>query len=274
MKFTKMQALGNDFIVVDGVNQPFNLNTAQISQLADRHLGIGFDQCLVVAPGQDPSIDFFYRIFNADGQEVGQCVNGVRCLARFIQQQELSHQTKFSVATKTTLMDLELLPQEKVRVKLEPPRFEPEALPMIELQQPRYTLTLPTQDPFEFHAVSVGNPHVVCVVKDLDQVDVQGIGQFVSEHEMFPEQVNVGFMQVIDPAHLRLRVYERGCGETQACGSGAVAASVIARRYYEADEHITLALLGGELEVDWPTPEGAVYLTGPAVFVYEGEIDV
>lgn len=194
----------------------------------------------------------------------------MRCIARFIQQQGLSHKTKLSVATKTTVMYLEVLTDGKVRVLLQSPRFEPEALPMRTPKKSRYMLMLPTQVPFEFHAVNVGNPHVVCVMKDLQHIDVQGIGKFVSEHEIFPEQVNVGFMQCIDAGHLRLRVYERGCGETKACGSGAVAASVIARQYYQADEHITVDLLGGALQVDWPGDNETICLTGPASFVYEG----
>ena len=273
LKFTKMNGLGNDFIVIDAINQQVQLTTQQIAKLADRHTGIGFDQCLLLEKSQSTDTDFFYRIFNANGQEVGQCGNGARCLMRFIHHQGLSRKKNITIATKTTRMKIELNADDSVTVHFEPPQWTPEKIPFnATIENDRYELPLSNGLTYLIHAVSVGNPHAVTTVDDIDTLDVQTIGQAISEHPLFPEQCNASFMQIINPNTIRLRVYERGCGETAACGSAAIAASAVGRRFYGLSPRIHVALTGGELIVDWPTTDESIQLTGPATIVYEGTL--
>lgn len=273
MNFSKMHGLGNDFIVLDGINQTLNLSPARISQLAARHTGIGFDQCLVVEASTTAGIDFTYRIFNADGQEVGQCGNGARCLALFIKQQGLSNKQRLTVATKTTQMNLLINADDSVTVDMGVPKSNPATIPFVaEKQQATYALALADGAEAQLHTISLGNPHAVLLVNDLDSAPVEKVGQQISEHPRFPQQTNTGFMQIINPQHIRLRVYERGCGETQACGSGAVAAAAVGRLYHNMAEQITVSLRGGDLVVSWPQLTGPISLTGPATFVYDGVI--
>ena len=273
LKFTKMNGLGNDFIVIDAINQQVQLTTQQIAKLADRHTGIGFDQCLLLEKSQSTDTDFFYRIFNANGQEVGQCGNGARCLMRFIHHQGLSRKKNITIATKTTRMKIELNADDSVTVHFEPPQWTPEKIPFnATIENDRYELPLSNGLTYLIHAVSVGNPHAVTTVDDIDTLDVQTIGQAISEHPLFPEQCNASFMQIINPNTIRLRVYDRGCGETAACGSAAIAASAVGRRFYGLSPRIHVALTGGELIVDWPTTDESIQLTGPATFVYEGTL--
>ncbi|MBA2648920.1 MAG: diaminopimelate epimerase [Legionella sp.] len=271
IKFIKMHGLGNDFIVIDCINQNIHLNPAQIASMAKRDTGIGFDQCLLVESSRLPEVDFYYRIFNADGQEVGQCGNGARCLALFIKRQGLSTKNHLKVATKTTVMDLHIQANGLVSVIMGIPKLAPQDIPInSDLQSVSYSLQIPDSDVMKVHAINVGNPHAVLVVTDLNATPVHLIGKQISLHPLFPEQTNVGFMQLISPGHIQLRVYERGCGETQACGSGAVAAAAIGRLYYQLDEHITVTLTGGDLNIHWPDKNKPITLTGPAAFVYEG----
>lgn len=273
IKFTKMHGLGNDFIIIDGVNQNIQLTAQQISALANRNTGIGFDQCLLVEKSQQDHVDFFYRIFNANGQEVGQCGNGARCLARFVQYYGLSAKTDLRIATHTTEMQLHLNKNGSVTVDFGCPRLNPVSIPLsCDVQAQYYELPLGELGIHLVHAVSVGNPHAIRVVENLLTMDISELGKRISQHPLFPEQSNAGFMQIVSPSHLLLRVYERGCGETLACGSGAVAAAVAGRLFHKMEEQIRVTLPGGDLEITWPMTSASVQLTGPASFVYEGQL--
>ena len=274
LKFTKMHGLGNDFMVIDAINQPFTLLPQEITSLSARNTGIGFDQCLIVEASKTPDIDFFYRIFNADGQEVGQCGNGARCLARFVQHYGLTHKECIRVATRTTLMQLQINADKTVRVDMGLPKLQPADIPVDfdDKQQEHYQITLPDHTQVSFHALSVGNPHAVLLVDNVDTAAVNTQGKLISEHPFFPEQTNVGFMEIVSDDHIRLRVYERGCGETLACGSGAVAAVAIGRLFYNLAERVRVTLPGGDLIIDWPDFDKPLQLTGSATFVYEGEL--
>lgn len=273
IQFTKMHGLGNDFIVLDGVNQTLDLTPKRIATWAKRNTGIGFDQCLVIEPSDKPNIDFFYRIFNADGNEVGQCGNGARCLALFAKHQGLTTKNNLTVATKTTSMQLQINADDSVTVDMGTPRLHPTDIPFLaELEQPEYLLEFTDGSAIPIHAVSVGNPHAVVVVTDLMSAPVSTLGLTISHHTRFPEQVNAGFMEIVDPSHIKLRVYERGCGETLACGSGAVAAAIVGRLFHNLTASIQVSLLGGNLTVDWANTDDSVKLTGPATFVYEGTL--
>lgn len=273
IKFTKMHGLGNDFIVIDGITQKINLNAQLIASMGNRHTGIGFDQCLLIESARSNDVDFNYRIFNADGQEVGQCGNGARCIALFAKHYGLTNKNSLTVATKTTQMHLQINKDNSISVDMGIPQLAPTKIPLIAQQQAiQYELTLSNGNVTTIHAISVGNPHAVLVVDDIDQAPVTELGQQISLHHRFPEQTNTGFMQIMNPQHIKLRVYERGCGETQACGSGAVAAAAIGRLYHGLEEQITVSLPGGDLVIHWPDTNGAITLTGPATFVYEGMI--
>jgi diaminopimelate epimerase len=273
IKFTKMHGLGNDFMVVDGINQDINLKPEQIAKLSQRNTGIGFDQLLLIERSTHKNIDFNYRIFNADGQEVGQCGNGARCLAVFAKHYGLTQQNHLTVATKTTQMGLHINPDNTVRVDMGIPQLNPADIPLTAEQQAiEYQLPLPEGKTAIMHAISVGNPHAVLLVQDVETAPVQTLGQQISFHPRFPAQANVGFMQIVTPQHIRLRVYERGCGETLACGSGAVAAAAIGRLYHHLDKQVTVTLPGGELIINWANFDQPIALTGPAVFVYEGHV--
>jgi diaminopimelate epimerase len=272
-KFTKMHGLGNDFMVIDAINQHINITPLEIASLAQRNTGVGFDQCLLVEKSHQPDVDFFYRIFNSNGQEVGQCGNGARCLARFVQHYGLTSNSLITVATSTTLMQLHINDNETVTVNMGRPKFEPCDIPLnVKQQAIAYTLPLANDHHAMVHAVSMGNPHAVLVVPDVTAAPVSDIGQQISEHPLFPEQTNAGFMQIISHSHIRLRVYERGCGETLACGSGAVAAAAIGRKYHQLAEKVTVSLPGGDLLIEWPLMSGPIFLTGSATFVYEGRL--
>lgn len=272
--FSKMHGLGNDFIVIDGVQQKVHLSPAQITALSNRHTGIGFDQCLLVEKSLEDGIDFFYRIYNANGQEVGQCGNGARCLAKFIVDKGLTDKKSITVATNTTKMHLKLLADNTVTVEFGIPKLAPKDIPFLMPSRSKmYEIALEKDEKYMVHAINVGNPHIVLKVADVTSVEVNRIGKLISGHKFFPEQTNVGFMSVDSHNEITLRVYERGCGETMACGSGAVAAAAIGRLYYNLDEEITVALLGGDLKVIWPKINGPIYLNGPATFVYDGFLE-
>lgn len=273
LKFTKMHGLGNDFIVIDGINQSLHLNAQHIAALANRHTGIGFDQCLIIEPARESSVDFTYRIFNGDGNEVGQCGNGARCLALFAKHYGLTTKNALTVATKTTRMRLHINKDNSVSVDMGIPKLLPADIPFIaEEEAEEYTLNMEHGDYATIHTINVGNPHAVLLVSNINTAPVDTLGRAISLHQRFPEHANTGFMQILNPQHIKLRVYERGCGETQACGSGAVAAAAIGRLYYQLDKQITVSLPGGNLVVDWQDKHASILLTGPATFVYEGNI--
>lgn len=272
LKFTKMHGLGNDFMVIDAIHQSVNFTPQQITQLAHRHTGIGFDQCLLIEASPQPDIDFFYRIYNADGSEVGQCGNGARCLARFVRHYGLSIKKEITVATKTTTMNLIINADETVTVNMGIPAFEPEKIPLAtEQRRDCYTLTINDQV-CSFHAVSLGNPHAVLFTEDVARVPVANLGKSLSQHAFFPEQCNIGFMQRQSPSQLSLRVYERGAEETLACGSGAAAAAAVGMLYYDMQDKVVVSLPGGDLTLFWPDQQGPIFLTGRAEFIYKGQL--
>lgn len=270
IRFTKMHGLGNDFMVIDAIHQKIDINPKLISAWGDRYTGIGFDQCLLIEQSTTEGVDFNYRIFNADGQEVGQCGNGARCLALFAKHYGLTTKNNLIIATKTTIMHLGINPDNTVTVDMGRPQLDPRAIPFqASAALAEYTLEL-KDGSASIHALSVGNPHAVLLVDDISLAPVATIGEQISKHPRFPEQVNAGFMQVIDSKNIKLRVYERGCGETKACGSGAVAAAAIGRLYYQLSASVSVQLPGGTLLVEWPNINESIKLTGPGTFVYEG----
>ena len=267
-----MQGLGNDFVVIDGVNQPVSLTPEKIRRLADRHFGVGCDQVLLVEPPPSAKVDFSYRIFNADGSEVAQCGNGARCFARFVRAKGLIARDVIQVATAAGQMTLEIIGGKQVKVDMGVPRFTPAEIPLaVSEEATEYSLAIEGQQWF-FGAVSLGNPHAVITVPDIDKAPVQEIGAKIENHLLFPERINVGFMEVLDFHAIRLRVFERGAGETLACGSGACAASVVGIEQGRLQSPVKVALPGGELEIEWSGRGSSVMMTGPAEFVFEGEI--
>ncbi len=268
-----MHGLGNDFVVIDAINQAVALNETQIQFLANRHLGIGCDQLLLVERPTNKEADFKYRIFNADGGEVAQCGNGARCFARFVYDKGLTDQTTIAVETVSGIIYPSLLANGDVRVDMGMPHFQPADIPFIAQQQSsRYDLNLVSGEDIEIGAVSMGNPHAVLLVDDIEEADVARLGPMIEGHKRFPEHVNVGFMQVINPDEIRLRVFERGVGETQACGTGACAAVVSGIKQGLLAREVKVSLLGGELTISWPHDTESVQMTGPTEQVFDGEI--
>jgi len=272
LPFTKMHGLGNDFVVIDAVTQEVNLTPEIVRHLSDRHFGIGCDQLLVVEPPQRPDVDFHYRIFNADGGEVGQCGNGARCLARFVREQKLTTKTRIRVETTTGILELAVLSDDLYQVALGVPRFAPEDIPFVApARAPRYQLDIDGQN-HGFSALSLGNPHAVLEVAAVARAPVAELGAKIGAHPCFPEGVNVGFMAVRNRHTIDLRVFERGAGETLACGSGACAAAVAGIQTDLLDSPVRVHLPGGTLTIDWAGEGQPVLLTGPAVTVYQGRI--
>lgn len=272
--FSKMHGLGNDFVVIDNTLRAVALSEDQVRWLCDRRLGVGCDQLLLVETADTPGYDFRYRIFNADGSEVEQCGNGARCFAQFVREQGLTDKTHIHVQTLGGPMGLEVQPDGQVQVAMGEPRLDPAEIPFqAERRAERYCLEL-NGDSVEVGVVSLGNPHAVLQVGDVRAAPVMGLGPKIEHHPRFPNRANVGFMEVVDHRHLRLRVYERGVGETLACGSGACAAVVVARLQGLVDRTVTVDLPGGRLVVSWAGPGSTVYLTGPATTVFEGIIDL
>ncbi len=272
--FSKMHGLGNDFIVFDATQQPLELSQKQRLALADRHFGVGCDQILVVEASPKPDVDFGYRIFNADGGEVEQCGNGARCFARFVVNKGLSNKRKWLVQTASGIIHLYLTDDEQVRVNMGVPRFAPAQIPFnAPQQQPRYVLRVNEQK-YTVGVVSMGNPHVVLLVDDVERAPVAELGALLEHHPAFPQRVNTGFLQIINRQQLKLRVFERGTGETMACGTGACAAAVIARLWGLSDETIHIQLKGGDLTIQWTGEGEPVWMTGAAVAVFDGWIDL
>ncbi|MFN2308979.1 MAG: diaminopimelate epimerase [Gammaproteobacteria bacterium] len=272
LAFTKMHGLGNDFVVIDGVRQRIALTPDQVRLLADRHRGVGCDQVLLVEPPQGPDADFRYRIFNADGGEVGQCGNGARCFARFVFETGLTRKTRIPVETAAGRLELVLRDDGQVTVNMGVPRLVPAEIPFdAPAPAPQYALEVDGQT-VEIGAVSLGNPHAVLVVDNVDAAPVATLGPRIEAHPRFPQRVNVGFMQVLARDHIRLRVYERGAGETQACGSGAAAAAVIGQLQERLGSAVRVSLPGGDLMLSWAGAGQPLFMTGPATRVFEGQI--
>jgi len=271
LKFTKMHGLGNDFVVIDGVNQSVSLSGSQLRLLAHRRFGVGCDQILLIEPPEGDA-DFRYRIFNADGGEVEQCGNGARCFARYVHDRGLTGKSEIRVETHGGLIIPRLEPNGQVSVNMGMPRFEPEEIPFVaEKRALTYSLDIGDRQ-VEISAVSMGNPHAVQYVDDVDRAPVTTEAPLVEAHPRFPHRVNAGYMQVLDPHHIRLRVYERGVGETLACGTGACAAVVIGIERGLLESGVEVSFRGGELFVRWEGENQPVWMTGPAVTVFDGEI--
>lgn len=273
LRFTKMHGLGNDFVVIDAINQTVDLSPEQIRFLADRHHGIGCDQLLLVRQPEDQAHDFRYIIYNADGSEVEQCGNGVRCFARFVYDQGLTSKKITLVETAGGLVSPQLLDDGQVKVDMGAPNFTPASLPFSAAEDlPRHIITAAGRG-VELAVCSVGNPHAVMQVENIDSADVATLGPAIESHELFPQRVNAGFAQVVSRQHIRLRVYERGAGETRACGTGACAAAVSMMRLDFVDQEVTVSLPGGDLLISWQADE-SIFMTGPTATVFSGEVDL
>ena len=274
LEFTKMHGLGNDFMVVDLISQRAYFDSLTIQRLADRHFGVGFDQLLVVEPPDVPNADFKYRIFNADGSEVEQCGNGVRCFARFVHERQLTTKTKIKVQTKAGIVEPELGANGWVRVNMGYPKFLPQEIPFVaEEPENLYDIDLAGGEKLTIDVVNMGNPHAVTIVQDILTADVARLGPQIESHERFPQRVNAGFMQILDEQHARLRVFERGVGETLACGTGACAAAVSGMRRGLLASKVEIELAGGKLQIEWKEGD-VVWMTGPTANVYEGRLDL
>ena len=283
VRFTKMHGIGNDFVLLDFISQNIHLNEAQIKQLADRRTGIGFDQLLIVEPPKDPDMDFRYRIFNSDGSEAQQCGNGARCFTRFVRDRGLTTKTRLKIETSTGCLECKLLKDGNISVDMGAPVLEPCRIPFI-ADRPAITYRLypsgkkggisDSETPVEIAAVSMGNPHAVILVDDVAHAPVNRLGPMIQNHPSFPEKANVGFMQIVSRSSIKLRVYERGAGETLACGSGACAAVVAGRLQGFLEADVKVELTGGTLDVTWKGDQNPVILTGPACRVYEGHLQI
>ena len=273
LKFTKMQGLGNDFVVIDAVNQSVCLSPAQRRLLADRHFGVGCDQILLVE-GAVGDADFRYRIYNADGGEVEQCGNGARCFVRYVHDRGMTQKNEIRVETSGGLIIPRLEANGEVSVNMGTPKFEPQQIPFIaERRAMTYSIDISGRQ-VEISAVSLGNPHAVQLVEDVDGAPVITEGALIESHPSFPKRVNAGYMQVVDRTHIRLRVYERGAGETLACGTGACAAVVTGIERGLLQSTVQVSMRGGDLTVRWEGEGQPVWMTGPAVTVFDGEIEL
>ncbi len=274
IRFSKMHGLGNDFVVIDGVRQSVALTSAQISRMADRHFGVGFDQLLLVEKATRPDVDFCYRIFNADGGEVEQCGNGARCFVRFVHEEGLTDKREIRVETLGGVISPRLEPNGYVTVDMGVPVFEAKRIPFVcDADALVHRLAVDGED-IEITALSMGNPHAVQIVDDVDAAPVGRLGALIEVHPRFPRRVNAGFMQIAGRQSIRLRVYERGAGETLACGTGACAAAVAGMARGLLDTPVRVATRGGELTIDWQGAGTPVLMTGPAVTVFTGEIEL
>jgi len=272
--FTKMHGLGNDFVVFDAIRQTVVLSPESIRQIADRRTGIGCDQVLLVESSDRPGVDFRYRIYNADGGEVEQCGNGARCFALFVRDKGFTDKAEIAVETLSGIITPRILSSNQVEVNMGTPRFDPGQIPFTANGiQTTYELDVAGQS-ISIGAVSMGNPHAVQVVNDIESAPVSTQGPLIENHPRFPLRVNAGFMQIIGRDHIRLRVFERGAGETRACGTGACAAVVVGRQMGLVDDRVVVDLPGGRLDITWAGGDKPVIMTGPALSVFEGEIDL
>jgi diaminopimelate epimerase len=274
VRFTKMQGLGNDFVVLDLITQRLRITEEIVRRLADRNFGVGFDQLLTIEPPTDPDLDFLYRIYNADGSEVEHCGNGARCFARYVIDKNLTGKKTISVQTQKGVIYLNLVDNNRVRVDMGKPVLEPAEVPFIaDMVATSYSVAV-NGELVDLGVVSMGNPHGVMVVEDIIKAPVELLGSSLERHERFPERANIGFMQIINPGEIGLRVYERGAGETLACGTGACAAVVVGRLRGLLNESVTVHLPGGDLQIQWPERSRSVIMTGDATTVFEGQIHI
>ena len=274
IQFSKMHGLGNDFVVIDNVTQNVFFSKEKIQQLSDRNFGIGFDQLLLVEPPYDPDQDFHYRIFNADGSEVSQCGNGARCFARFVKMKGLTNRNKIVVSTKAGRMVLYLEKDGQVTVNMGVPEFEPSLVPVKANKREKVYILRSQEHTFFCGVVSMGNPHCVLLVDDVDTADVETMGPLLEKHERFSEGANVGFMQIINHNHIKLRVFERGVGETLACGSGACAAVAVGQLQNRLSKDVRVDLRGGSLKIRWQGNDNVLKMTGAAEHIFDGYINL
>ena len=278
LHFTKMHGIGNDFIVLDHTKSPFQLSQDIIQSLSHRQLGIGFDQLLVVEKTTLKDVDFKYRIFNQDGNEVEQCGNGARCFYRFVKDKHLTDKKSIRVETKSGVIELSEDHEHMIEVNMGEPIFNPKLIPFIsDGEKNEYTISIDLPDQKElinFASLSMGNPHAVITVKDVNKAQVKTIGAYLESHALFPKRVNVGFMEIVTPHHIRLRVFERGVGETLACGTGACAAAVSGIKRHLLTTPVKVDMTGGSLSIDWKGDKNPVMIKGPAVTLFEGDIEI
>ena len=274
INFTKMQGIGNDFVVIDAINQNIALSRDQIRHMANRHFGIGCDQLLLVEKSERADAEFRYRIFNADGGEVEQCGNGARCFARFVIDEGMTRSEVIPVETKGSLIQLQVENDGRVTVDMGEPNFDPASLPFEAEGTPEYHELLVNDEKYAIGAVSMGNPHAVLLVESTNQAPVQELGPAIESHARFPQGVNVGFMEIEDRHNIRLRVYERGAGETMACGTGACAAVAVGIKNRLLDECVQVELRGGDLTIKWQGEGHHLMMTGPAETVFKGRIEL
>ena len=272
-KFTKMHGLGNDFVLIDCVNQSVRLNPEQLRYLADRRLGIGCDQILLVEKTES-NADFRYRIFNSDGSEVEQCGNGARCLVRYVYDKGMTQRKEISLETLGGIIFPKLEINGEVTVNMGIPKFEPKEIPFVaDKRMPTYLLDIDEKQ-IEFSILSMGNPHAVQIVEDINHSPILTEGSLIESHSRFPKYVNAGYMQIVNREHINLRVHERGAGETLSCGTGACAAVVAGISRGLLDSTVTVSTTGGDLSICWKGGNNSVWMTGPAISVFDGEIEL
>ena len=272
-KFTKMHGLGNDFVLIDGVNQSVNLSLDQLRNIANRRLGIGCDQILLIERTESDA-DFRYRIFNSDGDEVEQCGNGARCLVSYVYDKGMTQKKEISVETLSGIIFPKLEINGEVTVNMGAPKFEPKKIPFIADKRMLTYLLEVNEKQIEFSILSMGNPHAVQIVEDINQSPVLSEGSLIESHSRFPKHVNAGYMQIVNREHINLRVYERGAGETLSCGTGACAAVVAGITRGLLDSRVTVSTTGGDLSICWEGDNNPVWMTGPAISVFDGEIEL
>jgi diaminopimelate epimerase len=272
LPFTKMHGAGNDFVLIDGVSQQLQLKTKDIRRLADRHRGVGCDQVLIVEPPGRPDADFRYRIFNADGSEAEQCGNGARCFARFVHHRKLTAKPRLLVETGNSLTQLRFQDRQAIEVAMGAPRLEPADIPFLRAARADDYELVAAGETLRIGAVSMGNPHAVLRVEDVEHCDLERLGPAIEGHADFPRRANAGFMQLLERDSIRLRVYERGAGETLACGTGACAAVVYGQLRGWLTTQVTVHLPGGKLSVSWEGEGSPVWLAGPTAIAFEGSI--
>ncbi len=273
-RFAKMHGLGNDFVVFDAVNQDLQLTSEIVRKVADRKTGVGCDQILVIHPAMDADVDFNYQIYNSNGEEVEQCGNGARCIGRFLALNGLTNKTSINIKTISGVYQIYLRDDDMVAVSMGAPVFEPEKIPFSASEQALSYEVDVDGEQVEFGAVSMGNPHAVIQVNDINNAPVENLGPKLEKHSMFPNKANIGFMQVFDRQHIALRVFERHVGETSACGTGACAAVVVGQSQGLLDKSVTVDLPGGSLQIECENNAAPVMMTGPAQFSFEGSLNL
>ncbi|MDG2047162.1 MAG: diaminopimelate epimerase [Halioglobus sp.] len=274
LHFTKMHGAGNDFVIIDLISQDYKLRPQDVRRLADRHFGVGCDQVLAVEPPDSPQVDFHYRIYNADGNEVQQCGNGARCFAVFVREKKLTRKRTITVETAAGIIELRVLGNNEVEVDMGTPELEPEKIPFSAAARHQSYALLAGKAELEIGAVSMGNPHAILRVESTSASEIEHLGPLIESHSDFPQHVNVSFMEIVAKNEIRLRVYERSVGETLACGTGACAAVVYGILRGWLSDSVTVALPGGKLSVSWEGEDQPVIMTGPTAVVFDGSIKI